>query len=101
MTRLWTGQVGLNSQQGQGVFLFATTSRPALGPTQPPNQWVLEALSPGVKQLVGCEAFYSPSTAEIKNAWIYTATPPYVFMIWYVVKHRDNFSFTFTLPYIL
>jgi len=21
--------------------------------------------------------------------------PPYVFMAWYVVKHRDNFTFTF------
>jgi hypothetical protein len=33
-----------------------------------------------------------------KNAWSYTFTPQYVFMAWYLVKHRDNF--TFTLPYL-
>jgi len=48
----------------------------ALGPTQPPIQWVLEALSPGVKQL-GHKAKYSPSSsAEVKNAWRYTSTSP-------------------------
>jgi hypothetical protein len=30
------------------------------------------------------------------NAWSYTSTPPYIFMTWYVVEHRDNFTFTFT-----
>jgi hypothetical protein len=30
-------------------FLFFTASRLALGPTQPPIQWVSEARSPGVK----------------------------------------------------
>jgi hypothetical protein len=36
-------------------FLFSTTSRLAVGPTEPPIQLVLEGLSPGVKRL-GCEA---------------------------------------------
>jgi len=31
-------------------FLFATAFRLALGPTQPPVQWVPRALSPGVKR---------------------------------------------------
>jgi hypothetical protein len=31
-----------------------------------------------------------------KNAWSYTFTPQYAFMAWYLVKHRDNFTFTFT-----
>jgi hypothetical protein len=31
-------------------FLFSTSSRPALRPTQPSVQWVPRALSPGVKQ---------------------------------------------------
>jgi hypothetical protein len=35
----------------------------------------------------------SPSSAEVKNAWSCTSTPPYVFMAWCLVKHRDNFTF--------
>jgi len=59
-----------------GIFLFTTTSRTALGLTQPTIQWVLEILSLGVKRL-GLEADHSPaSIAEVKNAWSYTSTPP-------------------------
>jgi hypothetical protein len=32
-----------------------------------------------------------PSRTEIKNAWSYTVTPPYVFMVRYLVKRRYNF----------
>jgi len=43
------------------------------------------------------QANHSPlSISEVKNAWIYTSTPPYVLMSWYLVKHRDSFTFTFT-----
>jgi hypothetical protein len=42
--------------------------RPALGPIQPPVQWVPGALSLGVKW-PGREADHSPlSSAEVKNA---------------------------------
>jgi hypothetical protein len=34
---------GFDSRQGLGSFLFTTVSRPALGPTLPPIQWVLGA----------------------------------------------------------
>jgi hypothetical protein len=54
--------------------LFA--SRPALGPTQPPIQWVAKVLSLEVKWL-GHEADNSPpSSAEVKNVWNYTSAPP-------------------------
>jgi hypothetical protein len=33
--------LGFNSWQGLGIFPLTTTSRTALGPTQPPIQWVL------------------------------------------------------------
>jgi hypothetical protein len=52
---------------GAGNFFFTTVSRTALGPTQPPIQWVPGALSLGVKQL-GCEADHSPpSSAKVKE----------------------------------
>jgi hypothetical protein len=59
-----------------GIFLYTTASRPALGPTQPPIQWVPGALSLGVTWQ-GREADHSPqSSAEVKNAWGYNSTPP-------------------------
>jgi len=43
---------------------------------QPPIQWVPGSLSLGVEQL-GHEADYSPPcSAEVKNSWSYTFTPP-------------------------
>jgi hypothetical protein len=64
----------------------------ALGPTQPPIQWVAGVLSLGVKR-PGSEADHPlPSSADVKNAWSYTSTPQYVFMVWCLVKHRDNFK---------
>jgi hypothetical protein len=35
--------------EAKGFFPLASVSRPALGPTQPPVQWVPEVLSPGLK----------------------------------------------------
>jgi hypothetical protein len=62
------------------------------GPTQPPIQRVPGAISLGVKR-PGREADHSPpSNAEFKNASSYTSTPQYVFMVWCLVKHRDNFN---------
>jgi hypothetical protein len=46
----WTiGVLGFDSRRGLGTFLLTTASRTALGPTQPPNQWVPGALSVGGK----------------------------------------------------
>jgi hypothetical protein len=55
--------------------ILSIVSRPTVGPTHPPIQWVQAVLSPGVKQL-GHEADHSPpSSAEVKNVWGYTSTP--------------------------
>jgi hypothetical protein len=43
------------------LLLYATESRPVLGPTQPPNQWVLDTLTPGIKR-PGREAEHSPAS---------------------------------------
>jgi hypothetical protein len=65
-----------DSRRGLGIFHFTTAFRTALGPTQPPNQWVPGALSLEVKQL-GREADHSPpSRDEVKNALSYTSIPP-------------------------
>jgi hypothetical protein len=67
---------------GAGNFLFTTAFRTALGPNQPPIQWVPGALSLGIKW-PGREADHSPpSSAEVKNSWTYTSTPQYAFMVW-------------------
>jgi hypothetical protein len=48
-------------------LLLSTSSRLALGPTQPPIQWVPEALSPEVKR-PGRKTDHSlPTSAEIKK----------------------------------
>jgi hypothetical protein len=48
-------------------FLFSTSSTPALGHTQPPIQWVLRALSSGVKGQ-GREGDHSPPvSAEVRK----------------------------------
>jgi hypothetical protein len=57
------------------------------------------ALSLGIKR-PGREACQSPpSSAEVKNAWSYTSTPPLrlhgVVLSYEKKKHRDNFTFYF------
>jgi hypothetical protein len=52
---------------GLGILLFTTASRPALGPTQLPIQWVPGVLSLGIKR-PGREAEHSPpSIAGVKE----------------------------------
>jgi len=79
-------------------FLFATdVPRPALGPNQPPIQWVPGALSLRVKR-PGSEADHSPpSSAEVKNAWSYTFNPQYAFMALFSVRSMAT-ALPFNLP---
>jgi hypothetical protein len=54
--------------RGIGFFPLTSASRPALGPTQPPVQWVPGALSPGVKSGRGVMLTTHPlSSAEVKK----------------------------------
>jgi hypothetical protein len=71
-------QRGRSSSPGKVKnFLFSTSSRPVLWPTQPPVQSVSGSCSPEIKR-PGREADHSPPTStEVKNTWIYTSTFPY------------------------
>jgi hypothetical protein len=88
LTRLRAGRAGFESRLGQGLFVFATASRPVAGPTQPPIQWVAGALFLGLKR-PGCEANRSPpSVIKVKNTWTHISTPLYIFMTGCLIKHR-------------
>jgi hypothetical protein len=63
---------GWSSSPGSILVL----SRPAMGSTQLIVQWLMRALSLGVKQQWR-EADHSPQTsAEVKKKWIYASTAP-------------------------
>jgi hypothetical protein len=70
------GVLGFDSRRGLGIFIFTTASRTSLGPTQPPIQRVPGALFLGVNRLEREADHSPPSSAEVKNAWSYTSTPP-------------------------
>jgi hypothetical protein len=67
--------------------LWPAASRPALGLTHPPVQWVPRALSPGGKARPGRDADHSPpSSAEVKkehlNAPLWSVTGPlYLYLL--------------------
>jgi hypothetical protein len=52
--------IGVRSPAGAKVFPLVSVSRPALGPTQPPVQWVPGVLSPGCNSAAG--AWHWPLT---------------------------------------
>jgi hypothetical protein len=67
---------------------LATFSRLALGPNNPPIQWVLGVPSLGIKRLKREADHLPPSSAENKNVWIYSFTLPHIFIAWYLVTYR-------------
>jgi hypothetical protein len=74
----WTiGVLGFDLRRGLGIFLFTTASRTALGPTQSPIQWVLGALSLGVKRLWREADHSPPSSAESRMCGVIHPLPPY------------------------
>jgi hypothetical protein len=65
----------------------------ALGPNQPPIQWVSGALSLGVKRLRREADHSPPSSAEVKECVELYLHSQYVFTAWCLVKYRDYFTF--------
>jgi hypothetical protein len=69
-------------------FHFSTSPRLSPRPTEPPIQWALEALSPGLKR-PGHEVDHSlRASAEIKKIWIYASTSPYTFYLIVMMQYR-------------
>jgi hypothetical protein len=49
-------------------------------------------VGPGEVKRQGHEADHStPASVEVKKMWICISAPPYAFMAWYLIKHRDSF----------
>jgi hypothetical protein len=70
------GILGIDSRQGLEIFLFATSSRRNLGPSQPSLSWVPGALSLRLKRFGREDDHSHLSSAEVENAWSCTSTPP-------------------------
>jgi hypothetical protein len=80
----------------EAFYIFTTAPRPSLGPTQPPTKWVAGDLSSGV-MWPGHEADHSPPSSApfpIHLHGMVFNKHRINFMAWYLVKHRDNFTFT-------
>jgi hypothetical protein len=56
-------------------FLFFTSFRPVLGPTQPHIRCVPRFISPRVNRLRHEADHSPPSSVKLKNTWIYIFTP--------------------------
>jgi hypothetical protein len=89
-TAEWTTEeLGYDSHSEKDIFLFSFTSRPDLGPTQPPTQTLQKARSLGVKRPGLDTDHLSPSSSEFNNI----LTPPYVFISRCLIKHWDCLTF--------
>jgi hypothetical protein len=85
LDRSRVGQPWVRIPVGERAILFCITSRPALGPTQPPTEG-----EPRVDR-TGREVNHSSrSSAEVRNKWSCTSTPTqYLNGV-----DRENFTFT-------
>jgi len=75
-------------------FLLFTISRPALGHTQPSVRWDIMGREPGHEA-----DNLHPSSAKVKSVWSYASTPPCIFMMQCLVKHRDICTHTLSPCY--
>jgi hypothetical protein len=71
------GDRGSIPGRGERIFPLTSVSIPALGPTQPPVQWVPGVLSPGVKRGRGVTLTTHPHLVpRSRISRNYTASPP-------------------------
>jgi hypothetical protein len=69
------GERGSISGRGERIFNVASVSRPTLGPSQPPVQWVPGVLFPGAKARLGRDADQSPPSSAECPCWLRSTTP--------------------------
>ena len=85
LTTLWNSKKGYTSSSWN-FQLHCIISSPLAGALKPPNQLPAKvrsgAVSPVVKRLENETDRLFPPSAEIKNAWSYPITSPYVVMLW-------------------
>jgi len=75
-------------------FLFSTISRPALGPTRPPIQWLPGALIPKDKAARSMKlTTHLHLVPSLRMLGAILLLPQYVLMAWCLVKKRDTFTF--------
>jgi hypothetical protein len=81
---------------GLGISLYTTASGTALGPTQPPIQWVPGTLSLGVKRPGVKLTTHLHLVPRLKiSGAIHPLTLRLHGVVLSLKKHRDNFTFTF------
>jgi hypothetical protein len=78
---LRAGRPGGRSSSPSGVknLYFSRSLRSAVGPTQPPIQWVPGAISSMVER-PGSEADHSPPFIAGQETWFYISIAQYAFM---------------------
>jgi hypothetical protein len=70
-------------QPGNGVRILAGAGTSA--------RWVPATISPRATRQGRGSVNSLLCSAQVKNRWSYTSSPPYVSIVWCLVKHRDNF----------
>jgi hypothetical protein len=91
-----TEESAFDSRQGLDISLlhcFETGS----GSMQPPIQLTPGALPSGLKRTGPKAMLPPPSNTEVKHAWSYTSTLPYVFIAWCLMRHRDSYIVAFQI----
>jgi hypothetical protein len=88
-TKLWAGHPGFDSRQGQ---LWVFSYRYRCVQTASGAHSASYSMAAG-DIATGAWSWSHPSNAEV-NAWSYTSTHQYVFIVWHLLKHRENFTVT-------
>jgi len=90
----WTTGVQLPAGAGKGFFYLCHCIQTGSGVHPAFCTMGTMALSPKVQQQVPEVDHSPPSSVKVKNAWGYSLAPPYIFMGWCLIKHKDNFTFS-------